>query len=57
MSLSSEVGIYSFLNKEACPKPPSEKLWKNNLLRFPVHAKGETYTVVDEESDFQDEND
>ena len=26
---------------------------KPNFWRFPVHARGEIYTVFDEESDFQ----
>ena len=29
---------------------------KPNFWRFPVHARGEIYTVVDEESDFQIEH-
>ena len=29
---------------------------KPNFWRFPVHARGEIYTVFDEESDFQIEN-
>ena len=29
---------------------------KPNVCKFPVHARGEIYTVFDEESDFQVKN-
>ena len=47
----------SFKNKEACPRPASEKPWENLVFReLPAHPGGEIYTVFDEESDVQVEN-
>ena len=47
----------TFLKQGGMPETSLRKTMEELIVwRFPVHARGEIYTVFDEESDFQVEN-